>query len=75
MERWQGRIDAQLYNIDKTLSNQSKKIETVETDIHNLHLKVEQLATKMVIYSALGATLGSALLSVIIGLIFKYSHG
>lgn len=69
LDRWRGNVDAQLESIRGEQDRQSGKIELVDTRVQKLELKVEMLATKLVIFSALGATAGSAVVSIIVGII------
>jgi len=70
-ERWRGQVDEQLRTITKTLIETRSDIHSLETLSKELELRVERLATRIAIYSSLGAFAGGGVVSVIVGLFFK----
>lgn len=71
-ERWRGEIDSELKTIKQKLRDMDGDITTVERANRDLELKVQTLATKLALYSALGAFGGGGFMSIIVGFFFKH---
>lgn len=71
-ERWRGEIDSEIRSLKQTQRDMDVKFNEASKSHRELELKVQALATKLALYSALGACAGGGLVSVIVGLFFKH---
>lgn len=71
-ERWRGEVDSDLKSIKQHQRDMDVRITAAERSTRDLELKVQTLATKLALYSALGAFGGGGIMSIIVGLFFKH---
>ncbi len=70
-ERWRGKVDSELRGIGNRLTSMEADIHSVERSQSDLGIKVQALATKIAVYSSLGAFAGGGVVSIVIGLFFR----
>lgn len=64
-------MDSDIRQLFSKDSGHEVKLAVLENKIHDVELKVQAVATKIAIYSSLGAFAGGGLVSIIIGFFFK----
>ncbi len=68
-ERWRGRVDARMDNMDSEITSVRAKIEQLDAKLQLTDLKVGVIATKIGMWAAGGAILGGGLVSVLFRLV------
>lgn len=56
----------------RNVSNIENKITEIEKQSRNIELKVQALATKLLMFSSFGAFFGGGIMSFIVGFFFKH---
>jgi hypothetical protein len=66
-ERWMGGVDEKLRNLLEDLRSAATNLSELDKKVQNLQNQV----TKLVVGMALGAFFGSAIISVVVGVLIK----
>ena len=68
-ERWKGRVDEKLRVLGNTTEETKENITKIFEKVETLQNQV----TKLIVYVGLGAFFGSAIVSVVVGLVIKWA--
>ncbi len=71
-ERWRGRVDARLDNMEFGLSTGITKLDKLDARLQLTDIKVGSIATKIATWAAAGAILGGGIVSMIFQFLLKH---
>jgi len=69
-ERWRGRVDARLDNVEADVAKVDAKNEKLGVQLQLTNLELKGVATKIGTWAAAGAILGGGLVSMVIKVFF-----
>lgn len=70
-ERWRGRVDARLDNVEADIYKVDAKTEKIGAQLQLTNLELKGIATKIGSWAAVGAVLGGGIVSLIVKVVFK----